>query len=67
MGVTFGDERAFPDDCVRELPSQRKKTNHQEKIFLSNLLFRFVSIVIGDVGDNIAVVDTDDVDDDGSI
>jgi len=29
--------------------------------------FRFEFIVIGEVGDNIALVDTDDVDDDGSI
>jgi hypothetical protein len=31
------------------------------------ILFRFESIVIGEIGDNIAVVDTDDVDDEGSI
>jgi hypothetical protein len=44
------------------------KKNNQELISIfSSLLFRFVSIVIGDVGDKIAVVDTDDVDDDGSI
>jgi hypothetical protein len=44
-----------------------RKENKTFSIF-SNLLFRFVSIAIGDVGDKIAVVDTDDVDDDdGSI
>jgi hypothetical protein len=36
-------------------------------LFFISIPFRFDSILAGEVGDSIAVVDTDEVDDEGSI
>jgi hypothetical protein len=49
FGVTFGEEEAPPDDCIRLLP------------------FRFESVVIEEIDDNAAFVDTDEVGDGSSI
>ncbi len=44
-----------------------KQESIYSAVFAIFILFRLEPILIGEVGDNIAVVDTDDVDDEGSI
>ncbi len=55
------------DHYLKKKNISNKTRIHIFRCFSIFILFRLEAILIGEVGDNIAVVDTDDVDDEGSI